>query len=62
MGQEYKNFQITDAEWDKFVETSELLTVDTYNKLNTFYANKKKQCGCIKTDVKTIYEYFKSSV
>jgi|JI10StandDraft_1071094.scaffolds.fasta_scaffold41419_8 hypothetical protein len=62
MEQEYKNFQITDAEWDKFVETSELLTVDTYNKLNTFYANKKKQCGCIKTDVKTIYEYFKSSV
>ncbi len=59
MEQEYKNFQITDAEWDKFIETSELLEADTYNKFNNYYSNKKGQCSCIKTDVKTIYEFFK---
>ena len=61
MEQEYKNFQVTEAEWNKFIETSELLEADTYNKINNYYANKHGKCGCsFKTDVKTIYEFFKN--
>lgn len=48
MEQEYKNFQITDAEWDKFIETSELLEADTYSKLNNYYANKKSNVVVLK--------------
>lgn len=58
METEYKQFNLTSEEWNKFIETSELLDPETYNKLNNYYSSKIGQCSCVKTDVRTIWTYF----
>ena len=54
----FEHFGITQEEVNIFKNSSNTLTGEQYEKFNSWYARNNNMCGCVKTPIEQIRQYY----